>query len=228
MPKTLRKTVVFDLDGTLADTSGDLIEAANYCFRSLGYGDVLDPVADASVAFHGGRAMLKLGFDRVTPGHDGGEIEAQFPVLIAAYGANIDAHTRIYDGAMAAVAELRARGYAVTICTNKPEGLAETLLTRLGIRDAFDVLIGADTLPTRKPDAAPLLAAITRAGGDPAQSVLIGDTITDRDAGKNANVPVILVGFGPTGRAVADLNPAAILDHYRDLPDLVAELIGAA
>ncbi|MBL8563302.1 MAG: HAD hydrolase-like protein, partial [Gemmobacter sp.] len=141
-----RPTVVFDLDGTLADTSADLIAAANACFRGLGHGDLLDPAADQLTAFHGGRAMLKLGFERLGQG-DEALIAAQYPVLLAAYAEAIDTHTRLYPGVIPAVEALRSAGYATAICTNKPEGLAQTLVTRLGIRGLFGSLIGADTLP---------------------------------------------------------------------------------
>ncbi|MDZ4094561.1 MAG: HAD hydrolase-like protein, partial [Paracoccaceae bacterium] len=158
------RTVVFDLDGTLADTSADLIAAANACFSDLGQGNPLDPVADALTAFHGGRAMLRLGFSRIGGGTEA-EVDAQYPVLLKAYAEAIDTHTRLYPGAVAAVEALRAMGFVTAICTNKPEGLAETLTRRLGIRDLFGALIGADTLPTRKPDAAPYLASVVQAGG---------------------------------------------------------------
>ncbi len=220
------RTVIFDLDGTLADTSRDLIAAANHCFRGLGHGDVLDPVADAATAFRGGRAMLRLGFDRVRPGAPDADIDAQYPLLLSAYEDDIDRHTRFYPGAEAAVAALRDAGYAVGICTNKPEKLAEILMTRLGARGLFGSLVGADTLPVRKPDPAPYRAAVERAGGDPARSVLIGDTVTDRDTARAAGVPVILVGFGPAGAEVAALEPDAMLAHFDDLPDLVARIIG--
>lgn len=218
------RTVVFDLDGTLADTSADLLAAANACFRGLGHGDLLGP-ADALTAFHGGRAMLRLGFSRLGVADDA-LIDAQYPRLLEAYGAAIAVHTKLYPGVVDAVEALRRDGFAVSICTNKPEGLAEELTLRLGIRGLFGALIGADTLPTRKPDAAPYIAAVAQAGGNLRRSMLIGDTETDRKTGLAAGVPVALVTFGPEGRGVERLQPEALLDHFDDLPALAARLLG--
>lgn len=218
------RTVVFDLDGTLADTSGDLLAAANACFQRLGHGDLLGP-DDTLTAFHGGRAMLRLGFSRLGS-VDEAMIDAQYPVLLEAYGQAIAVHTRLYPGAVEAVEALRSKGFAVAICTNKPEGLAEELTLRLGIRGLFGALIGADTLPTRKPDAAPYVAAVRQAGGNVARSMLIGDTETDRNTGLAAGVPVALVTFGPEGRSIERLQPEALLDHFDDLPDLAARMLG--
>ncbi|NHQ72910.1 HAD-IIIA family hydrolase [Roseovarius gahaiensis] len=219
------RTVVFDLDGTLADTSADLIAAANACFRGLGAGDVLDPVADAATAFRGGRAMLDLGFQRLGDSA-GTDVDQQYPLLLQAYEGAIDAHTRLYPGAMDAVEELRQAGYRVAICTNKPEKLAHLLLTRLGVLDVFGAMIGADTLPVRKPDPEPLREAVRRAGGDPAQCVLVGDTVTDRETSRAAGVPSVLVTFGPDGQGVAALKPEATIGHYRELSSVVRALIG--
>jgi phosphoglycolate phosphatase len=217
------RTVIFDLDGTLMDTSRDLIAAANVCFRSLGLGDVLDPVADAGTALRGGRAMLTLGFSR-TGTHGADEVDRQYQPLLAAYAEALDVHTTLYPGAMAAVERLRADGYRVGICTNKPEGLAQDLLVRMGVREVFGSLVGADTLTVRKPDAAPLIEAVRRAGGDPRRSCLVGDTVTDAKTAEAAGVPSILVTFGPAGGDMAALKPAALLDHYDDLPGVVAGL----
>ena len=221
------KTVIFDLDGTLADTSGDLIAAANACFQQMGHGDVLHPSGDASTAFRGGRAMLALGLERLAHSDIAGEVEKWYPVLLEAYGAEIDRYTTLYPGAMDAVEGLKNAGYKVGICTNKPEALAETLLQRLGVRGAFASMIGADTLPVRKPDPEPLRQAALLAGGDPLKSVLIGDTVTDRKTAAALGVPCVLVTFGPDGRRVADLQPEALLDHYDDLLGVVDGLLGA-
>ena len=219
------KTVIFDLDGTLADTSGDLIVAANACFRALGHGPVLDMQADQAMAFAGGRAMLRLGFERLGLDDIEARVDAQFQPFIGYYAANIDRHTRVYDGAAEAVQGLLDAGYHVGICTNKPEGLAEELMRRLGMRDMFGALIGADTLPVRKPDPAPYVETVRRAGGNVARSVLIGDTVTDRETARAAGVPSVLVTFGPTGRDVAGLQPEALLDHYDDLFGVVEDLL---
>ncbi|GAA6162791.1 phosphoglycolate phosphatase [Pelagimonas sp. KU-00592-HH] len=219
------RTVVFDLDGTLADTSGDLLAAANACFRDMGEGDVLSVETDAGTALRGGKAMLTLGLTRIGR-MDQATVEKYYPVLLEAYGAAIDTHTVMYPGAMEAVGVLSDMGYGVGICTNKPERLAEQLMASLGVRDAFGALIGADTLPVRKPDPLPLAETARRLGGDPAQTVLIGDSVTDRETARNAGVPSVLVTFGPSGEDMAALEPEALLQDYADLPALVQALIG--
>lgn len=218
------RTVVFDLDGTLADTSGDLIAAANHCFRGLGLGDVLDPARDAGTALRGGRAMLNLGFDRVD-GFGAAEVDRQYPILLEAYAEQLDTHTYLYDGAMEAVDVLKRAGDAVAICTNKPFALAEDLMTRLGVRHMFDALLGADSLPVRKPDPKHLIETARQAGGDPSRMLLVGDTKTDRDTAANAGVPSVLVTFGPGGGDMAALAPEALLKSYADLPAIVDQLL---
>lgn len=218
------RTVIFDLDGTLADTSGDLIAAANHCFDRMGLDARLDPVTDAGTALRGGKAMLTLGLER--SGQYSADLVAQwYPELLTAYGDALDVHTVIYPGAMEAVEALKSSGMVVGICTNKPAALAETLMTRLGVRDAFWSLVGADTLPTRKPDAAPYIAAVERAGGVVTQSCLIGDTKTDRDTARAARVACVLVGFGPSGEDMAALEPDAIIQHFDELPAVAARLL---
>lgn len=219
------KTVIFDLDGTLADTSGDLIAAANACFREMGAGDMLDPARDAGTALRGGKAMLRLGLTRMGRAEEA-EIERWYPVLLQAYADDIARHTALYPGAMAAVAALRQAGLGVGICTNKPEALAQQLLVSLGVRDAFASLVGADTLSVRKPDPETLFEAARRAGGDPARTLLVGDSDTDRNTAAAAGVPSVLVTFGPSGEDMAALRPEGLLERFEDLPAMVARLLG--
>lgn len=214
------RTVVFDLDGTLADTSADLLAAANASLPRA----VLGP-EDALTAFHGGRAMLRLGFTRLGMTWSEADVDAGYPVLLEAYRQGIAVHTRLYPGAMEAVEALKGAGFRVSVCTNKPEGLAELLLRELGVREAFGALVGADTFPVRKPDPIPYRAAVERAGGAVGRSMLVGDTETDAKTGVAAGVPVALVTVGPEGRGVERFAPAALLERFEDLPGLAARLL---
>lgn len=220
------RTVIFDLDGTLADTSADLIAAANACFREMGAGNVLHPVDDALTAFHGGRAMLRLGLSRLGPVEDA-VVDRWYPVLLSAYADGIDRETRLYPGAAEAVAALRGAGFLTGICTNKPFCLADLLLRRLGVRDLFGAVVGAGTLPVRKPDPAPYHLSVREAGGTSRRSILIGDTETDRKTASAAGVASVLVTFGPEGAGIARLKPEALLDAYHDLPALADQLLPA-
>ena len=219
------RSVVFDLDGTLADTAADLIAAANACFREFGHDVVIDPVADARTAYRGGRALLRLGYARLGI-EDDGRADTGYPQFLKHYVAHDDAHARLYPGVVEAVERLRADGYATAVCTNKTEAMAVRLLKRLGVFELFGAVIGADTLPTKKPDPAPYRAAVEQAGGLVARSYLLGDTETDRATARAAGVPCALVTFGPDGEAVAGYDPDGLLASFDELANLTRRLIG--
>ncbi|WP_323763388.1 HAD-IA family hydrolase [Marinovum sp.] len=219
------RTVIFDLDGTLADTSGDLLAAANACFRAMGEGDLLGP-GDAGTALRGGRAMLLLGMERLGRADDFATIDAWYPRLLEEYGAALHHTTVLYPGAVEAIGCLQSAGIRTGICTNKPERLADKLLLALGVRDLFGSLVGADTLPVRKPDAAPYRASVERAGGTVDRSLLVGDSVTDRETARAAGVPSVLVTFGPSGDDMAALEPEHLLEAYADLPGVVELALG--
>lgn len=220
------RTVVFDLDGTLVDTAEDLLAAANACFAGLGLGHPLTLAEDRATALRGGRRMLARGLEKLGRAGDPALIDAEYPKLLSHYSARICVASRPFPGAWEAVRRLRAAGHATAICTNKPEALAERLMTALSAQGLFDSLVGADTLPVRKPDPAPYALAVERAGGIVRRSLIVGDTETDRDTALAAGVPAVLVGFGPEGAGIARLAPEAIISHFDDLPGEVARILG--
>lgn len=217
------RTVVFDLDGTLADTSEDLLAAANKMFDR----PYLTPETDRALAVRGGRAMLREGLTRAGKPWTEAEVDALYPPLLEAYAQALSVHTTLYPGIAAALDRLEDAGWISAICTNKPAYLAEELMQRLGLRHRFSALLGADSLDVKKPDPRHLWETIDRAGGARARAILIGDTATDRTTAQNAQVPCVLVNFGPAGRSVAALGAEAYLDHYDDLPELANRLVAA-
>jgi len=219
------RTVIFDLDGTLADTSRDLVAAANATFRAAGYGTVLDEFADGPAGMlGGGRAMLKQGLSLLKVGADSTEIEGLYHKFLQFYADGLCVNSRLYPGCIEALERLKAIGCAMAVCTNKPQRLAEPLLAELGIARYFGAVVGADTLKVRKPAPEPLIEAIRRIGGDTTQSALVGDSATDTKTARAACVALVLVSFGPMGGEVAALDPDAILTHFDQLEDVLQGL----
>lgn len=220
------RVVVFDLDGTLVDTSGDLIAAANACFADDGHHPPLCADADKAIAFAGGRAMLRAGHARLDlPGGADSYVEKRVPVFLKLYQAALDCRSVLYPGVERALDILHHQGWTLSVCTNKPEHLAVELLKRLDVLARFACVIGADTLAHAKPHPAPLRHAVESIGGRVEHSFLVGDTWIDRDTAKRAKVSFVLVGFRPDGRDLAGSPPHAYLDHFDDLPDLADTLI---
>ncbi len=213
MPPFPFDAVVFDLDGTLADTAVDLAAALNHSLRKLGRPEV--PAEEVRhLVGHGARALLRRGL--AASGEAPEElVEAGFPLFIDYYAANICRFTRPYPGIEAALDGLREAGVKLAVCTNKVERLTHLLLGALGWRDRFDAVVGGDTLAVRKPDPAPLLEAVTRAGGG--RAAFVGDSIIDAETARGAGLPFVAVSFGFSDRPVEVLGADEVIERYEDL-----------
>jgi phosphoglycolate phosphatase len=213
MPAIPFDVVVFDLDGTLADTAPDLAAALNHALAALGR----EPVPADSVRHlvgHGARALLRRGL--AATGEESEDlVEKGFPLFIDHYQANICVGTSLYPELEVALDALRGQGVRLAVCTNKQEGLTAKLLEALGWGARFDAVVGGDTLAVRKPDPAPFHEAVARAGGG--RAVLVGDSITDADTARAAGAPFVAVSFGFSDRPVEALGADAVIDDYRDL-----------
>lgn len=205
--------VAFDLDGTLADTAPDLAGALNHVLTAFGRPSV-PPQSVRNLIGHGARALLRRGL-AATGEMSEALVERGYPVFLEYYRAHICDGTAAYDGIEHALDEISSAGAALAICTNKPEALTLQLLGALGWQGRFDAVVGGDTLGLRKPDPAPLLAAIERSGGG--RAAFVGDSIVDADTARAAGVPFVAVSFGFSDRPAAQLGADALIDSYGEL-----------
>jgi phosphoglycolate phosphatase len=218
---------IFDLDGTLADTAGDLLAAANEAMAPHGL-PMLDPVGDRSYAGRGARSMIRRALAIAGRPEDGPDelrlTDAIYPALLEAYEARIARETTLFEGVETCLGVLEATGWRIGICTNKPERLAFLLLDALGVRHRFAAVLGADTLHVRKPDPLHFTETARRIGADPARSVMIGDTLTDLTTARAAGVPCVLTGFGFAAEPLEELGADAVVAHFDELPDVLERL----
>lgn len=223
----MRPIIIFDLDGTLADTAPDLIGTLNVLLDREGLPGLEVAEAGALIGV-GARALLQRGFSAagrdLAPDH----LEALYADFLDHYGENLCLRTRLYPGTLAALETLTAAGFTLAVCTNKYEAHSLRLLEGLGIAERFAAICGRDTFPFFKPDPRHLLLTIERAGGDPAQAVMVGDSRTDIVTARAAGVPVIAVPFGYTEVPVDELGPDRIVRHFDELAAAVAELVAPA
>ncbi len=220
------KAAIFDLDGTLADTSGDLLNAANAVLAPQGL-PLLSLANDKPFAGRGGREMIRRSLWMAGRPEDDPLVDQLYAPLLEAYSGALAVETRLYDGVVECLDKLKTDGWRIGVCTNKPEGLALGVLDALGIRDRFPAILGADTLPVRKPDPIHLTETARRIGADPQRAIMIGDTLTDLTTARRAGVPCILTSFGFAAEPLAELAPDAIVDHYREIPSALTRLAAA-
>jgi phosphoglycolate phosphatase len=218
-------TVVFDLDGTLADTAPDLMAALNAVLA----GEDLPPASLQSTrAMIGGglRALLARALHArgVDPGE--GRFEDLCVDLRARYRARIARESRPYPGVAAALEAIAAAGARLAVCTNKPSALAAALLGELGLARHFAAVVGPDGAPAAKPDPRHLLFAIEQAGGERKRAIMVGDSASDARAARAAGLPLILVDFGYADAPLAELGADVLISHFDQLPAACAALSG--
>lgn len=204
------RAVLFDLDGTLADTAPDLAAAANKMRLERGLPalplDLLRPVASA-----GARGLIGVAFGIGPDDPSYGALREEF---IANYAADICVTTTLFDGIAPLLDDLSRRQVPWGIVTNKATQLTEPLLRLLGLAHSTGCIVCGDTTPHPKPHPAPLLHAAKAIAVPPAAVVYVGDDLRDIQAGQAAGMHTIAAAYGYCGNA---LPPEAWgADHVAD------------
>jgi phosphoglycolate phosphatase len=218
--------IAFDLDGTLVDTAHDLIGTLNWLLAQEGVAPLALHDARPFIG-RGARWMIERGFQAAEAPLAPEQVQPLFERFIARYEAHIADESRPFPGCVAALETLRAQGAKLCVCTNKLTGLSTALLDALDLTRLFDAVVGADAAPAIKPDARHLQAAIAAVGGSMDRAIMVGDAATDAGAARAAHVPLILVSFGYTETPAAELGPDILIDHFDELPNACARLLGA-
>ena len=191
---TAPRAILFDLDGTLADTAPDLAAAVNLLRTARGLAptayDILRPTASA-----GARGMIGASFG-VTP--DDARFQELRDGFLANYAAAMAVHSSLFPGVVELLAGIEAAGLRWGVVTNKPARFTDPLLPQIGLGHAACVVSG-DTTAHAKPHPAPLLEAAARLGLAPEQCWYVGDDLRDIQAGRAAAMPTIAAGWGYCG-----------------------------
>lgn len=211
------KAVLFDLDGTFADTAPDLAAALNQVLAEenldlLAY-DVIRPVVS-----HGGAALIKLGFN-ISEEHL--DFERLKERLLELYKNNISVHTRLFDGMETLLTRLKKKQIIWGIVTNKPSWLTEPLLQQLGYMDKAAIVVSGDTTKERKPHPEPLFYACREIACQPSDCLYVGDAERDIIAGNEAGMVTLTALFGYIEKQdTPELWGAdAMIEHPQDIED---------
>ncbi|MGH7107634.1 MAG: HAD-IA family hydrolase [Acetobacteraceae bacterium] len=214
----MRRTILFDLDGTLVDTLPDLAASLNRIIVA----SRLPPFAPAEIA-----AMIGDGMPTLLARALEARCRPYDPALFARFEADYLAHVAVasepYPGTVETLSALRDAGWRMAVATNKPEQAARQLLQALDLERFFKVIAGGDSFPVRKPDPGHLLGALRLAGGDAAHAAMLGDHANDVKSARAAGLRPIFALWGYGRREMAD--GAETVSTISAVPDLLETLV---
>lgn len=212
-----RDLILFDLDGTLVDSAADLYRSMNLSLQSLGW----PLVTEVQIREWVGKGASKLCESVLL--HLFGKLDAEqhkllLHTFVETYGAELCVNTQIYSGVPEFLKHCQTLNIKMACVTNKPVKLAQGLLDALELSPYFQVVLGGDSLPERKPHPLPLLHCMQSLNTSASQSLMIGDSSNDVEAARRAGIDCIVVSYGYNhGESIYDCQPQQVVDSLAEL-----------
>jgi phosphoglycolate phosphatase len=219
-------TILFDLDGTLVDTAPDLMRAHNHVMKKFGYptkstDEIRNLVGQGAGAMLGRSiwGQAKKEFGKVQNEKIKKEMIDAF---VDYYGKNIINESTLINGVKEFLKWCKEKNISMAVCTNKQEHLAIDLLKKIGIYDYFEYVAGSNTFDYCKPDPRHLTNVIEILGGEIKRSIMIGDSETDANAGKNAGIPVVLLEDGYTEKNTTEIYHNHLIKDFVGVEEIIS------
>ncbi|MDH4227372.1 MAG: HAD-IA family hydrolase [Deltaproteobacteria bacterium] len=209
--------LIFDLDGTLLDSSPDIAWAANKTLEAIG----LEPLDTNTVKANIGWGVRPL-LERLMPGAKAGDVDRARAVFLEFYGGRLDVESALYSGVMETLDAFVERGKTMAVVTNKPMGLTLPILKSYGLERYFSKVLGGDSLANKKPHPEPILAVLTHSAVEADSAVYIGDSAIDIEAAGAANVEAIGAAYGFRGKdELIGAGCKVIINGFEELQSII-------
>ena len=222
-------TVLFDLDGTLVDTAPDLMRAHNHVMKKFGYPtksteEIRNLVGKGAGALIGRSiwGQAKKEFHSVIDLKIKDEMSKEF---VNYYGKNIINESTLIKGVKDFLIWCKNQNISMAVCTNKQEHLSNDLLKKIGIYDFFEYVAGSDTFDYCKPDPRHLTSVVEILDGDIKKTIMIGDSETDANAAKAAEIPVILLENGYTEKNTTEIYHNHLIKDFIGIEKIISEYL---
>ena len=222
-------TVLFDLDGTLVDTAPDLMRAHNHVMKKYGYPtksteEIRNLVGKGAGALIGRSiwGQAKKEFHGVIDLKIKDEMSKEF---VNYYGKNIINESTLIKGVKDFLIWCKDQNISMAVCTNKQEHLSNDLLKKIGIYDFFEYVAGSDTFDYCKPDPRHLTSVVEILDGDVNKTIMIGDSETDANAAKAAEIPVILLENGYTEKNTTEIYHNHLIKDFIGIEKIISEYL---
>ena len=222
-------TVLFDLDGTLVDTAPDLMRAHNHVMQKFGYPtksteEIRNLVGKGAGAMIGRSiwGQAKKEFGKVNDENIKKEMVKEF---VKFYGKNIINESTLINGVKEFLKWCKDNKISMAVCTNKQEYLSNDLLKKIGIYDYFEYVAGSDTFDYCKPDPRHLTSVVEILDGDIKKTIMIGDSETDANAAKAAEIPIILLKDGYTEKNIDEIYHNHLINDFIGIEKIISKYL---